>query len=81
MRSISSSGSGSAQESSRSAAQAQIRIAVLAHVLVAVLKKRIDVGRSLCTILQILSVSAFGKKKLYQLPAGHDCRRSLPVHP
>ncbi len=62
-------------------AEAQIRIAVLAHVLVAVLKKRIDVGRSLCTILQILSVSAFGKKEAVSATCGARLQKVAPRSP
>lgn len=45
----------------------QIWIAISVYVLVAIIKKRLQIDRSLYTILQILSVSLFEKIDLYQL--------------
>jgi hypothetical protein len=51
---------------SDNAVKTQIWIAVCIYVLVAIVKKRIQVSQSLYTILQILSVTLFHKKPLYQ---------------
>ncbi len=45
----------------------QVRIAISVYVLVAILKKRLDLDASLYTILQVLSVTAFEKAPLQQL--------------
>ena len=52
---------------SENAVKTQIWIAVSVYVLVAILKKRLNIPASLYTILQILSVSAFEKIPLLQL--------------
>jgi hypothetical protein len=44
----------------------QIWIAVCVYVLVAIVKKRLDLEQSLYTILQILSVSLFEKTPISQ---------------
>jgi hypothetical protein len=41
----------------------QIWIAVSVYVLIAIIKKRIHLEASLYTILQILSITAFGKSR------------------
>jgi hypothetical protein len=51
---------------SDNAVKTQIWIAVCIYVLVAIVKKRMQVSQSLYTILQILSVTLFHKKPLYQ---------------
>jgi chromate transport protein ChrA len=51
---------------SDNAVKTQIWIAVCVYVLVAIVKKRMQVSQSLYTILQILSVTLFHKKPLYQ---------------
>jgi len=63
------------------AARTQIRIAVSVYVPVAILKKRLNIRHSLYRILQIISVSAFEKKKPYQPLADHDYGKPNPVHP
>jgi hypothetical protein len=45
----------------------QIWIAISAYVLVAILRKRLNIDRDLYTILQILSVYPFEKVPLFQL--------------
>ena len=45
----------------------QIWIAITVYVLVAIIKKRLELEQSLYTILQILSVTMFDKIDLYQL--------------
>jgi len=52
---------------SENAVKTQIWIAISVYVLVAIIKKRLQIDRSLYTILQILSVSLFEKIDLYQL--------------
>jgi hypothetical protein len=51
---------------SENAVKTQVWIAVSVYVLVAILKKRLDLKASLYTILQILSVTAFEKIPLQQ---------------
>ena len=52
---------------SENAVKTQIWIAVSVYVLVAILKKRLNIPASLYTILQILSVSVFERMSLLQL--------------
>ena len=52
---------------SENAVKTQIWIAVSVYVLVAILKKRLNIPASLYTILQILSVSVFERMPLLQL--------------
>jgi Domain of unknown function (DUF4372)/Transposase DDE domain len=52
---------------SENAVKTQIWIAVSVYVLVAIMKKRLNIRASLYTILQVLSVSAFERTLLYQL--------------
>jgi hypothetical protein len=51
---------------SENAVKTQIWIAISVYVLVAIMKKKLKVDLSLYTILQILSVTLFHKKPLYQ---------------
>lgn len=52
---------------SENAVKSQIWIAVSVYVLVAIMKKRLNLQESLYTILQILSVTVFEKISLFQL--------------
>jgi hypothetical protein len=52
---------------SENAVKTQVWIAVSVYVLVAIMKKQLNLQESLYTILQILSVSVFEKTELYQL--------------
>jgi Domain of unknown function (DUF4372)/Transposase DDE domain len=54
---------------SENAVKTQIWIAISVYVLVAILKKRLNIPASLYTILQILSVSVFERSPLLQLLA------------
>lgn len=54
------------------AVKTQMWIAVSIYVLVAIMKKRLDIRASLYTILQVLSVSAFERRLLFQLLAQPD---------
>jgi IS4 transposase len=51
---------------SENALKTQIWIAISVYVLVAIVKKRLNVDRSLYTILQILSVTLFEKTPISQ---------------
>lgn len=62
---------------SQNAVRAQIWIAVSVYVLVAIMKKRLNIQGSLYTILQVLSVSAFEKIPLLQLLAEHEQKNAL----
>jgi hypothetical protein len=52
---------------SENAVKSQIWIAVSVYVLVAIMKKQLNLEESLYTILQILSVSVFEKTDIYQM--------------
>jgi len=51
---------------SENAVKTQIWIAVCVYVLIAILKKQLNIDQSLYTILQILSVTLFEKEPIYQ---------------
>ena len=57
---------------SENAVKTQIWIAISAYVLVAILRKRLEINRDLYTILQILSISLFEKVPIYQSLTGTD---------
>jgi hypothetical protein len=59
---------------SENAVKSQIWIAVSVYVLVAIVKKRLNLEASLYTLLQILSVTLFKKMALYQALTGIDYR-------
>ena len=52
---------------SENAVKSQIWIAVSVYVLVAIIKKRLDLKADLYTILQVLSLSLFEKLSLKQI--------------
>jgi hypothetical protein len=52
---------------SENAVKTQIWIAISVYVLVAIIKKRLNLEMSLCTFLQILSVTAFEKMSILQV--------------
>ena len=56
------------------AVKTQIWIAVSVYVLVAIVKKRLDLDASLYTLLQILSVTLFEKMPIHQALAGDENR-------
>jgi len=56
---------------SENAVKTQIWIAISVYVLVAIVKKRFNLGISLYTFLQILSVSVFEKEPMLQLVTNH----------
>jgi hypothetical protein len=57
---------------SENAVKTQIGIAVSVYVLVAIVRKRLGIDASLYTLLQILSVTLFGKMPLQQAFPGND---------
>ncbi len=57
---------------SENAVKTQIWIAVSVYVLVAIIKKRLDLDASLYTLLQILSVTLFEKIPMHQALAGDE---------
>ena len=59
---------------SENAVKTQIWIAVSVYVLVAIVKKRLDLDASLDTLLQILSVTLFEKMPIHQALAGDENR-------
>ena len=56
----------------------QIWIAIPVYVLVASIKKRLNLNADLYTILQILSRALFEKTPLEQLPANADYKTEEP---
>ncbi|MFH0792901.1 MAG: IS4 family transposase [bacterium] len=71
---------------SENAVKTQIWIAVCVYVLVAIVKKRLGLGHSLYTILQILSVGLFEKTPISQAFSKHEltdetteCRNQLEL--
>jgi len=52
---------------SENAVKSQIWIAVCTYLIIAILKKRLNLDKSLYEILQILSISAFDKTPVNQL--------------
>ena len=63
---------------SENAVKTQIWIAVSVYVLVAIIKKRLDLDASLYTLLQVLSVTLFEKMPLHQALAGDENRCNRP---
>ncbi|MBI5142699.1 MAG: hypothetical protein HZA20_11015 [Nitrospirae bacterium] len=62
---------------SENAVKTQIWIAVSVYVLVAIMKKRLNIEASLYTILQVLSVTALEKMPLIRLLAKQDYRTEM----
>jgi len=62
---------------SENAVKTQIWIAISVYVLVAIIKKRLKLDRSLYTILQILSVSLFEKTPILQVLSSTDYEDEL----
>ncbi len=58
--------------SSENAVKSQIWIAISVYVLVAIIKKRLDIKADLYTILQILSLTLFEKTSLLQILTGAE---------
>lgn len=63
---------------SENAVKSQIWIAISVYVLVAIIKKRLDIKADLYTILQILSLTLFEKTQLLQLLTGAESMSGGP---
>ena len=63
---------------SENAVKTQIWIAISVYVLVAIVKKRLDLDASLYTLLQILSITLFEKMPIHQALAGGENRCNAP---
>jgi len=61
------------------AVKTQVWIAISVYVLVAIIKKRLDIDASLYTILQVLSVTVFEKTPLLQML--REAERTVDNHP
>lgn len=59
---------------SENAVKSQIWIAISVYVLVAIIKKQLNLDHSLYTILQILSVSIFEKESIFQILSKAECK-------
>ena len=66
---------------SENAVKTQIWIAISVYVLVAIIKKRLNLEKELYTILQILSLSLFEKTPLDQLLKNIDCNSEHAENP
>ena len=66
---------------SENAVKTQIWTAVSVYVLVAIIKKRLNIPLSLYTILQILSVSVFEKMPLDHILTNNDYNPNRPDDP
>ncbi len=62
---------------SENAVKTQIWIAISAYVLVAIMKKRLKIGLTLYTILQVLSITLFEKKMIYQVLTETNYRNEI----
>lgn len=62
---------------SENAVKTQIWIAISTYVLVAIMKKKLKIELTLYTILQILSISLFEKKPIYQVLTETDYKNKL----
>ena len=62
---------------SENAVKTQIWIAISTYVLVAIMKKRLKTDLTLYTILQILSISLFEKKPIYQVLTERDYKKQI----
>ena len=62
---------------SENAVKTQIWIAVAVYVLVAIVRKKLGLEASLYQILQILSVTLFGKMPILQALQASDCQDNL----
>ena len=63
-------------DTSENVVKSQIWIAVTVYVLVAVIKKRLDISADLYTILQILSLTLFEKMPLFEMFSGINSNSS-----
>jgi len=59
---------------SANAVKTQIWIAICVYVLIAIIKKRLNLDITLYTFLQIISVSVFEKEPILQIVTNSDCK-------
>jgi hypothetical protein len=64
---------------SPNAVSTQVWVAISVYVLVAIVRKRLNLERSLHSILQILSLSLFDKVPILQALSGPECDESDPL--
>ena len=64
---------------SENAVKTQIWIAISAYILFAIMKKRLKIDLTLYTILQILSISLFEKKPIYQMLTESDYKDKITI--
>ena len=62
---------------SETAVKTQIWIAISAYLIVAIIKKRLNIQESLYTILQVLSVSLFERTSMFQLLTFYDYTNNI----
>ena len=62
---------------SENAVKTQIWIAISTYVLVAIMKKRLKIDLTLYTILQILSITLFEKKPIYQVLTENEYKTKI----
>jgi len=65
---------------SENAVKTQIWIAVSVYLIVAIIKKRLNIPESLYTILQVLSVSLFERTSMFQLLTFFDYTNNVDVN-
>lgn len=63
----------------KNAVKTQLWIAISVYVLIAIIKKRLDLTTDLYTILQVLSLTLFEKIPLDQLLAKAVCENEIPI--
>lgn len=67
---------------SENAVKTQLWIAISVYVLIAIIKKRLDIPENFYTILQILSLTLFEKTQLEQIVTERDCKtgtQDIPI--
>jgi transposase len=65
---------------SENAVKTQIWIAVSVYLIVAIIKKRLNIQESLYTILQVLSVSLFERTSMFQLLTFYDYKTETSIN-
>ncbi len=62
---------------SENAVKTQVWIAISTYVMIAIMKKQLKIDLTLYNILQILSISLFEKKPIYQVLTEHDYKNEM----
>ena len=65
---------------SKNAVKTQIWIAVSIYLIVAIIKKRLNLQESLYTILQVLSVSLFERTSMFRLLTFYDYTNDMDIN-